>query len=429
MNPAFTRRDGSLFVEDVSVPELASITATPFYCYSLAALETAWQEYQSGLSGLDVAICYSIKANHHISVIRSFSRLGAWGDILSVGELRRAMAGGIPASQLIFAGVGKTDDEIAAALAEGVHQFNVESHGEMIRINAIAQAQSRVAPISIRINPDIDAQTHAKISTGRKGDKFGISLADIPGLFEQATSLAGIDLRGLAVHIGSQLLSLSPLRAAYQSLATLTRSLREAGYGIDRLDLGGGIGVDYSGDVPGQAPSIAEQAALIGDTVADLGCKLYVEPGRRLTAGAGILVTRVIETKRGPDRSFVIVDAAMNDFMRPALYGAVHPIWQAETHAEPGDNEPELLLTDIVGPICESSDTIAAGLRLPFLPPGSLLAIAMVGAYGSVMSSPYNARAFCAELLVDKDRHAVISKRIEPEEWMAREIIPHWMEK
>ncbi len=422
----FDYRDGVLCAEDVPLSHIAEQVGTPFYCYSTATIERHYQAFENAFEnamGDQVAtICYAVKANSNIAVISALADLGAGADVVSGGEIKRAMAAGIKPEKIVFSGVGKTREELSAALKLGIFQINVESEPELELLNQVAEALSVTAPVVFRINPDVDANTHEKITTGKGDNKFGIDWRKVPELYARAALMPGIGVKGIAVHIGSQLVDLAPFRAAYAKLRELTMSLRADGMIVERLDIGGGLGIVYrSGD--NRAPATpADYANMVGDELGDLDCRIILEPGRAIVGNAGILVCRVIYVKEGAKRTFVIVDAAMNDLMRPALYNADHAITPIEQPA----GECQLVTVDVVGPVCESGDTFAVQTPLPPLAAGDLLAFRTAGAYGSVMSSSYNSRPLIAEVMAHGKEFSVIRERISVDDLIARETIPDW---
>jgi diaminopimelate decarboxylase len=418
--PALAYRAGELHVEEVPLARIAAAVGTPVYCYSSAAIATAYRRFASAFAGETVAIHYALKANSNLAVIRLLAKLGAGADVVSEGELRRALAAGVPAGHIVFSGIGKTRGELAFALAQGIHQINVESVPELELLSAVARELGATAPIALRINPDVDARTHAKISTGKKENKFGIDLAHAADAYRRAAALPGLKPVGLAVHIGSQLTDLAPFEAAFQRLIDLALELRRGGLEVERLDLGGGLGVRYRSESP---PPIDDYAALVRRLTHNLGFRLSFEPGRALVANAGVLVARVIYVKPGMTRRFVIQDAAMNDLIRPALYEAWHEIVTVREPDPGAPREP----ADIVGPICESSDIFALGRALPPVVPDDLLAILSAGAYGAVMSSSYNTRLLVPEVLVEGGRFAVIRPRPSYEDVLGQDRIPPWL--
>ena len=419
MNPGgFAYRDGVLFAEDVAIPDLADRIGTPFYCYSTAGLRNAYREFAEAVDGLGADICYAVKANGNQAVVSLFAALGAGADVVSEGELRRALAAGVDPARIVFSGIGKTRSEIAAALEAGCGQLNVESAAELEAVSEVASGAGRRAAVAVRVNPDVDARTHRKISTGRAGDKFGIALELVPDAYRRAGVLPGVDPVGLAVHIGSQLTDLEPFRDAFLRLAGLVRRLRGEGRPVVRLDLGGGLGVAYRNESP---PSAADYAGLIREIFGGLDLALTLEPGRRLTADAGILVSRVIYMKESGGRRFAVVDAAMNDLLRPALYDAWHGIDPVRL------SSAGAAVVDVVGPVCESGDALAIQRELPPLAAGDLLAVRSAGAYGAVMSSAYNARPPAPEAMVNGDAHAVIRPRAEYDTMIGLDRVPDWI--
>ena len=418
----FEYRNGELFAEDVPVADIAGQVGTPFYCYSTATLCRHYLVFADAFAGMDATICYAIKANSNQAVIRTLADLGAGADVVSEGELRRALAAGIPGDRIVFSGVGKTRAEMAFALDAQVAQFNVESEPELLALSEIAASRGAVAPVALRVNPDVDAATHDKIATGRKGDKFGIDIDLAPALYVRAAALPGIETVGVAVHIGSQLTSLEPFEAAFARLVELVKALRADGLVVPTLDLGGGLGIVYRDEEP---PHPVDYAAMVKAALGGLRCRLLFEPGRLLVGNAGVLVTRVIYVKRGRDRRFVIVDAAMNDFLRPALYGACHKIIPV---AAPADGAAETA-ADVVGPVCETGDILAAGHPLPELAPDALLAIESAGAYGAVMASSYNTRLPVAEIMVNGDQFCVIRPRPGYDDLLSLDRLPDWLDQ
>lgn len=418
----FGYRGGVLHAEDVSLADIARAVGTPFYCYSTATLERHYRVLQQAFAGLDALICYAIKANSNQAVIATLARLGAGMDVVSEGELRRARAAGVPADRIIFAGVGKTREEMAYALGEGIHGFNVESEPELDALSEIAAALGQTARIALRINPDVDAKTHAKISTGKAENKFGIPYGDAPRLYAKAASLPGIKVAGVHMHIGSQITDLKPFRDAFTLMRELTVELRRAGHAIEHLDMGGGLGVPYhsGNDIP---PSPQAYADVVRETVGDLGLKIALEPGRMIVANAGVLVSRVIYAKHGSDKTFTIVDAAMNDLIRPTLYEAEHEIWPVAEEA--GREAP--IVQDVVGPVCETGDYLALNRKLPPYDAGDLMAFMTAGAYGAAMSSTYNSRLLVPEVLVKGGSYAVVRPRPSFDDLIALDRMPDWL--
>jgi diaminopimelate decarboxylase len=411
---------GRLLAEGVALDDLARQVGTPFYCYSTAALVDRFESFLKAFDGARASVCYSLKANSNQAVVATFARLGAGADVVSEGELKRALAAGVPAQRIVFAGVGKSAAEMAAGLDAGIQQFNVESLPELELLDQVARDKGRRAPVALRVNPDVDARTHKKIATGKAENKFGIDLGHVRQIYGRAAAMAGIEPRGLAVHIGSQLLDLAPYRAAFGKLAGLVAELRADGHRIESLDLGGGIGVAYGDE---RAPSIEDYGRVVQETVGNLGCRLFFEPGRWMVAHAGILVSRVLYVKHGVERSFVILDAAMNDLIRPTLYDAYHPILPV---AEPA-SDAAVSRFDVVGPICETGDCFAHDRPLPPVQAGNLLAIAAAGAYGAVMASTYNSRLLVPEVLVRGGDSAIVRARPSYHDMLALDRLPPWM--
>jgi diaminopimelate decarboxylase len=418
----FAYRGDVLHAEDVSLEALAAEVGTPFYCYATATLERHYRVLQQAFEGLHPLVCYALKANSNQAVIATLARLGAGMDVVSEGELRRALAAGVPAERIIFAGVGKTRAEMAFALKEGIRGFNVESELELDALSEVAVGLGRTARIALRINPDVDARTHAKISTGMAGSKFGVPYQDAPRLFGKAARLPGIAAGGVHMHIGSQITDLEPFRNAFTLMRELVGTLRAAGHEIAHLDLGGGLGVPYH-SADASLPSPADYAAVVRETLGDLGLAIVLEPGRMIVANAGVLVARVIYAKRGRDKTFTVVDAAMNDLIRPTLYEAEHEIWPVR---KPARRKPPVL-QDVVGPVCETGDYLALNRRLPLLGPGDLIAFMTAGAYGAAMSSTYNSRLLAPEVLVKGDSWAVVRPRQSYEDLIGLDRLPEWL--
>lgn len=418
----FLYRNGVLHAEDVPLPEIASAVGTPFYCYSSATLIRHFRLFDEALDWGTHLVCYSMKSNSNQAIIKLIGDLGAGMDVVSGGEYRRAKAAGIPGERIVFSGVGKTKEEMRLALEGGIRQFNVESEPELIALDGVARAMGVVAPITIRVNPDVDAKTHEKITTGRYDNKFGIPISRAHDVYALAASLPGVEVFGIDVHIGSQLTDLAPFKAAYRAVGALTKSLRDAGHDIRRLDLGGGLGIPYEHSNSGP-PLPSEYGAMIQDTVGDLGCEIQIEPGRLVSGNAGILVSSVIYTKSGEGRDFLILDAAMNDLVRPAMYSAHHDI----VHVAEPEAGSDQALYDIVGPVCETGDTFAKSRSMPPAKPGALVAFRSAGAYGSVMASEYNTRPLIPEVLASGDQFAVIRARPSYDEIISRDIVPSWL--
>ena len=418
----FLYRDGILHAEDVPIPEIAAAVGTPFYVYSTATLTRHVRLFEEALSWGPHLVCYAMKSNSNQAVIRLMASLGAGVDVVSGGEYMRAKAAGVPGNRIVFSGVGKTAGEMRLALEGGIRQFNVESEPELARLSRVAAGMGAVAPITVRVNPDVDAKTHEKIATGKYDNKFGIPISRARDVYRMAASLPGIEVVGIDVHIGSQLTDLAPFEAAYLKVAELTRQLRGDGHDIRRLDLGGGLGIPY--ERSNAAPPLPiEYGQVIRRTVGDLGCEIEIEPGRLISGNAGLLVSQVIYTKHGEGRDFLILDAAMNDLIRPAMYGAWHdivPVREPEAGAE-------VHPFDIVGPVCETGDTFARNRPMPAVAEGDLVAFRSAGAYGAVMSSEYNTRPLIPEVLVKDDHFAVIRARPTFDEMIKRDTVPEWI--
>ncbi|MBN2760141.1 MAG: diaminopimelate decarboxylase [Rhodobacteraceae bacterium] len=418
----FLYRDGVLHAEDVALTDIAEAVGTPFYVYSTATLTRHFHLFEQALAGTDHLVCFAVKALSNVAVLRVLARLGAGMDVVSGGEYRRARAAGVPGDRIVFSGVGKTREEMALVLSEGIRQINVESLEELRVLSEVAASMGATAPIALRVNPDVDAKTHEKIATGRKEDKFGVPIARAREIYAEAAKLPGIQVVGVDVHIGSQLTDLAPFEMAFSKIADLTRDLRADGHTITRLDLGGGLGIPYtrSNETP---PLPSDYGAMVHRVLGDLDVEIEIEPGRLIAGNAGILVASVIYTKAGEGRDFLILDAAMNDLIRPAMYGAHHdivPVLEAQTAV---DQRP----VDIVGPVCESGDTFAKARPMPPLDAGALVAFRSAGAYGAVMSSEYNTRPLIPEVLVDGDQFAVIRARPTFDEILARDTSPSWL--
>ncbi len=418
----FLYRDGALFAEDVPIAEIAAAVGTPFYVYSTATLLRHFKLFDDALDGTEHLVCYAMKAASNQAILKTLAQAGAGMDVVSGGEYLRAKAAGVPGDKIVFSGVGKTADEIRTALTGGIRQFNVESEPEMEVINAVALELGVVAPITVRVNPDVDAKTHAKIATGKSENKFGIPISRASEVYAQAASLPGLEVIGIDVHIGSQLTELEPFELAYSKVAELTEQLRSEGHNIRRLDLGGGLGIPYTraNDAP---PLPVEYGAMIKKTLGHLGCEIEIEPGRLIAGNAGLMVSKVIYVKSGEGRDFLILDGAMNDLIRPAMYEAHHDIVPVNEPAPGVEQRPY----DIVGPVCESGDTFAKNRDMPPLSPGDLVAFRSAGAYGAVMSSEYNTRPLIPEVLVNGDQFAVIRERPSFDEIINRDTIPEWL--
>jgi diaminopimelate decarboxylase len=417
----FNYRNGVLFAEDVDLTALAADVGTPFYCYSTATLERHYQVLGDAFAGVPALICYAMKANSNQSVIATLARQGAGADIVSGGELTRALKAGVAADKIVFSGVGKTRDEMAAALKAGILCFNVESEPELEALSEIASSMGRTAPVSVRVNPDVDARTHVKISTGKAENKFGVPLSRAREVYANARRLPGIRIVGVDMQIGSQIVELSPFDNAAALLAEFARSLMSDGHKLEHIDLGGGLGIPYRPDDP-EPPLPSAYAQTITRHTKGLGLKLVFEIGRMIVGNAGILLTRVLYVKRGEAKTFVVVDAAMNDLIRPTLYEAYHDIWPVEASANVAK-----MTADIVGPVCESGDYLALDRTLPACKAGALLAVMTAGAYGAVLSSTYNTRPLVPEVLVRGKDFAVVRPRLDAEAIVALDRLPPWL--
>lgn len=418
----FLYRNGVLHAEDVVIDDIAATVGTPFYVYSTATLERHFHLFDDALEGLDHLVCYAMKANSNQAVIKVLADLGAGMDVVSGGEYLRAKAAGVPGDRIVFSGVGKTIDEMRLAITGGIRQFNIESEPEMVALSQVAHELGASVPITIRVNPDVDAKTHEKIATGKAENKFGIPISRASEVYAQAANLPGLDVIGIDVHIGSQLTELEPFELAFNKVAELTETLRAEGHDIRRLDLGGGLGIPY--ERSNEAPPLPSAfGALVKKCVGHLGCEIEIEPGRLISGNAGLLVAQVIYIKSGEDRQFLILDAAMNDLIRPAMYSAFHdiiPVIEPSVGAEP-------VTYDVVGPVCESGDTFAKQRVMTELAPQQLVAFRSAGAYGAVMSSEYNSRPLIPEVLVKGDQFAVIRQRPTFDEMIKRDTIPAWL--
>lgn len=418
----FLYRDGALHAEDVPVADIAATLGTPFYVYSAATLTRHYRLFQEALSPLPHLVCFAIKSLSNVAVLKLLGDLGAGMDVVSEGEYRRARAAGVPGERIVFSGVGKTREEMRLALEGGIRQFNVESEPELKALSEVAASMGAVAPIAVRVNPDVDAKTHAKIATGKKENKFGIPISRASAVYAEAARLPGIKVVGIDVHIGSQLTDLAPFEQAYGKVAELTARLRAEGHQITRLDLGGGLGIPYTrGNEPPPLP--ADYGAMVKRVLGHLDCEIEIEPGRLISGNAGLLVSSVIYVKSGEEREFLILDAAMNDLVRPSMYDAHHDIVPA---VEPAAGAA-LRTYDVVGPVCETGDTFAKARDLPALKAGDLVAFRSAGAYGAVMASEYNSRRLVPEVLVKADHFAVIRARPSYIEMVNRDTIPEWL--
>jgi len=418
----FHYRNGVLHAEDVDLAALAASVGTPFYCYSTATLERHYKVFAGAVADLPALVCYALKANSNQAVIATLARLGAGADVVSEGELRRALAAGVPANKIMFSSVGKTAGELAAAVDAGILCVNVESEPELDQLSKVAIAKGRVANVSLRVNPDVDARTHRKIATGKSENKFGIPISRAREVYAHAAKLPGLHVAGVDMHIGSQITELAPFEDAFALLSDFVRTLRGDGHTIEHVDVGGGLGVPYRED--NEPPPLPDAyAQVVKRATRDLNCTLIFEPGRLIVANAGILVTRVIYVKRGEAKTFVIVDAAMNDLIRPTLYDAHHDIKPVR---EAGANARRVR-ADVVGPICETGDFLALDRDLPEPQPGDLMAVMTAGAYGAVQAGTYNTRALVPEVLVRGREWATVRPRVEVEQLIALDRLPPWL--
>lgn len=419
MREPFAYRNGELYAEDVAVAHIAAAVGTPFYLYSAASLAERYRAFTAAFAPDAPLVCYAVKANSNQAVLRLFAGLGAGADVVSEGELRRALAAGIPPQRIVFSGVGKTRAELAAALDADIHQINVESLPELWRLSALAAARGQTARVAIRVNPDVAADTHTDITTGRKEDKFGIAHREAVAAYRLATTLPGVEPVGLAVHIGSQIVALGPSRAAFARIAELVAALRAEGLPVHQVDLGGGLTVPYGDEAPATPDQYAD---MVRGVFGGLDLRLAFEPGRFLVAAGGVLVAAVVYVKEG-ERRIVVVDAAMNDLVRPALYKAEHRI--LPVRQPPGD--APLAPADVVGPVCETTDTFTRDRALPPLAEDDLVVFMTAGAYGATMSSTYNSRLLVPEVMVRDDRFAVIRARPSHDALLALDSVPDWL--
>lgn len=415
----FTYKNGELYAEDVPLSAIAKAVGTPFYCYSHATLTRHARVFTDSLAALKPLVCFAVKSNSNLAVLKTLAAQGMGADVVSAGELRRALAAGIPASKIVFSGVGKTRAEMKFALQSGIYQFNVESDRELMALNEVAGNLGKKAPIALRVNPDVDAKTHAKISTGKKENKFGIDINDAPKIYVLAKELPNIDIQGVSVHIGSQLTDLAPFRAAYKRVRELVENLRKAGITIRSIDLGGGLGVPYS--ISDNPPPPEAYGALVSEMFSGFKADFVFEPGRLISGNAGILVTEVLYVKQAT-QTYVIVDAGMNDLMRPALYDAIHAIVPVTEHVG-----GEHAIVSVVGPVCESTDVFVKNVEMNLPSEGDLLAFRTAGAYGASLSNSYNTRPLVPEVMVKGDQFSIIRPRPTYEEMLAAEIIPDWV--
>lgn len=418
----FIYRGGQLCAEDVAVAEIAAEVGAPFYVYSEATLLRHFRLFDEALDWGPHLVCFAVKALSNQAILRVLGEAGAGMDVVSGGEYARARAAGVPGERIVFSGVGKTRAEMEQVLAGGIRQVNLESEPEMALLSQVASDLGAQVPVTVRVNPDVDAKTHSKIATGKSENKFGIPIARAREVYAEAARLPGLKVVGIDVHIGSQLTELAPFRAAFDKVAELTGLLRGDGHEITRLDLGGGLGIPY--ERSNAAPPLpVEYGAMIQEAVGHLGCEVEIEPGRLIAGNAGILVSRVIYVKEGEGRRFLILDAAMNDLVRPAMYDAYHDIVPV-AEPQPG---AERATYDVVGPVCETGDTFARGREMPAMGAGDLVAFRSAGAYAAVMASEYNSRPLVPEVLVRGDRFAVIRQRPTYEEMIARDTLPAWL--
>jgi diaminopimelate decarboxylase len=418
----FAYRDGVLHAEQVNLIALAESVGTPFYCYSTATLERHYKVFAGAFADVDALVCYAMKANSNQAVIATLAKLGAGADVVSEGELLRARAAGIAPDKIMFSGVGKTARELALAVEEGILCVNLESEAELELLASIAAAKGRTVAISVRVNPDIDPRTHAKIATGKAENKFGIPISRARDVYARAAKLKGVRVTGVDMHIGSQIIELDPFGDAFALIADFVRALRADGHTISHVDLGGGLGVPYYDDNE-PPPDPDAYAAIVKRATAGLGCKLIFEPGRLIVGNAGILVTRVLYVKRGEAKTFIIVDAGMNDLIRPTLYEAHHEIWPVRQ----ADVGAPRIIADVVGPVCESGDFLALDRSMPQPCPGKLIAVMTAGAYGAVQAGTYNTRALIPEVLVAADKWALVRPRVPADALIALDKLPPWL--
>nr|WP_236774991.1 diaminopimelate decarboxylase [Agrobacterium tumefaciens] len=412
-----------MHAENVPVPEIAKAVGTPFYVYSTATLERHYKVFSGAFADVDAMVCYAMKANSNQAVLKTLAKLGAGIDVVSGGELRRALAAGVPASRIMFSGVGKTVAEMDYALEAGIYCFNIESEPELEVLNLRAVKAGKRAHVSFRINPDVDARTHAKISTGKKENKFGISYERARAVYAHAATLPGIEVTGIDMHIGSQITELQPFEDAFRLLRELVEALRTDGHTISHVDIGGGLGIPYRDD--NNPPPLPDAYAhIVKNELKSLNCKIVTEPGRLIVGNAGILVTEVIYVKDGGEKTFVIVDGAMNDLIRPTLYEAYHGIRPV---VQPAENTPRIK-ADIVGPVCETGDYLALDREMAAPQPGDLIAVSSAGAYGAVQAGTYNSRLLVPEVLVKDDQFHVIRPRGTYEELIALDSVPAWLD-
>ncbi|PCI33864.1 MAG: diaminopimelate decarboxylase [Alphaproteobacteria bacterium] len=425
----FGFKQGEMYVEDLAIREIADQVGTPFYCYSTETLIRHYTVFCEAFIDHDFLLCYAVKANTNQAIIKTLAAQGSGADVVSEGELRRALKAGIPAQKIVYSGVAKTEREMTFALEQDIFQFNVESVPELEQLSRVADSMGKVAAIAFRINPDVDAKTHAKISTGKSENKFGVPWTSAREIYALAAKLPGIRVQGVDLHIGSQLTDLAPFAEAFQRIVSLIEDLRADGHDISVLDLGGGLGIPYDREVS-KPPLPLEYGEMVTKIVGHLGCKIIIEPGRLLVGNAGVLVSKVIYVKEGENRKFLIIDAAMNDLVRPSMYDAYHEI-VAVAESEPpvsGDAVANSVTYDVVGPVCETGDTFARDRQLPELKRGELVVIRSAGAYGAVMASTYNTRRLIPEVLVKGSNYAIIRPRPDYDDIIGLDKIPEWLD-
>lgn len=417
----FSYKNGEMFAENVPLKTIAREVGTPVYVYSTATLVRHFRVFSEAFSGLDALVCFAVKANSNQAVLATLAAEGAGADVVSEGELVRALRAGIPAEKIVFSGVGKKPTEMAAALKAGIKQFNVESEPELEILDAVAGRLGLTAPVSVRVNPDVDAKTHHKIATGKSENKFGIAWSKAEHVYARIAELPNLRATGVDVHIGSQLTDLEPFKTAFEKVLDLVKRLRTSGHAIDHIDLGGGLGIPYdpSEETP---PGPGLYGAMIKQVLGDMDCSIILEPGRLIAGNAGILLSELLYVKQGEDRTFYIVDAAMNDLVRPAMYDAFHAIQPVDKPAN-----DRTIAADFVGPVCESGDTFARGRETPEMTPGDLLVFKSAGAYGAVLSSTYNSRELVPEVLVNRNDYAVVRARPSLDDMIGLDTVPDWI--
>ncbi|HVP98028.1 MAG TPA: diaminopimelate decarboxylase [Roseiarcus sp.] len=419
----FAYRGGALCAENVALPDIARTVGTPFYCYSTATITRHYAAFRAAFAGEDALVCYAVKANSNQAVLTTLARLRAGMDVVSEGELRRARAAGVPAERIIFSGVGKTRAEMSLGLDERILCFNVESEPELEALSEVAASRGLAAPIAIRVNPDVDARSHAKISTGRSENKFGVPISRARDVYARARALPGVSIRGVDMHIGSQIIDLEPFDNAFALMAEFVSVLRADGHAIDHVDLGGGLGIPYRSDA--DPPPVPEDyAKIVRRCMRGLNCRLYLEPGRLIVGNAGVLVASVIYVKKGENKNFVIIDAAMNDLVRPTLYDAYHDVLPLKA---PDPHSAKLMRADVVGPVCESGDYLALDREMAEVGPGDLVAVMSAGAYGAVQAGTYNSRLLVPEVMVNGSEYAIIRPRQTFAELIGLDKLPPWL--